>query len=58
MEEVLIRRAVETTIQKHYDMGLVLGFPIANDVLKDFLFIKRRRPDLEKVNDVSQGFSL
>ena len=49
--EILIQRAVKTTIQILYDKGLFDNFQNAQEVLKDFLFTTRRRPDLEKVND-------
>ena len=39
------------TIQLLYDTGLLDAFPNADKVLKDFLFVTRRRGDLEKVND-------
>ena len=56
-EEILIQRAVETTIQILYDKGFFDSFSIVNKVSKDFLFVTRRRGDLEKVNDdVIQGF--
>ena len=51
VEEILIQRAVKTTIQILYDKGLFDKFQNAQEVLKDFLFTTRRRPDLEKVND-------
>ena len=51
VEEILIQRAVNTTIQILYDKGLFDNFQNAQEVLKDFLFTTRRRPDLEKVND-------
>ena len=51
VEEFLIRRAVKTTIQRLYDRSVFDNFQNADDVLKDFLFTTRRRPDLEKVND-------
>ena len=51
VEEILIQRAVKTTIQILYDKGLFDNFQNAEEVLKDFLFVTRRRPDLEKVND-------
>ena len=51
VEEILIQRAVKTTIQILYDRGLFDNFQIAEEVLKDFLFTTRRRHDLEKVND-------
>ena len=51
VEEILVQRAVKTTIQILYDKGLFDTFQNADKVLEDFLFITRRRPDLEKVND-------
>ena len=51
LEEILNQRAVKTTIQILYDKGLFDNFQNAQEVLKDFLFTTRRRPDLEKVND-------
>ena len=51
VEEILVQRAVKTTIQILYDKGLFDYFQNAEEVLKDFLFTTRRRPDLEKVND-------
>ena len=51
VEEVLIQRAVKTTIQILYDKGLFDNFQNADEVLKDFLFTTRRRPDLEEVSD-------
>ena len=45
-EEFLIQRGVKTTIQLLYDTGLFDGFPNADEVLKDFLFVRRRRGDL------------
>ena len=51
IEEILIQRAVKTTIQLLYDKRLFDNFQNAQEVLKDFLFTTRRRPDLEKVND-------
>ena len=47
VEEILIQRAVKTTIQILYDKGLFDNFQNAAEVLKDFLFTTRRRPDLE-----------
>ena len=47
VEEILIQRAVKTTIQILYDKGLFDNFQNADKVLKDFLFTTRRRPDLE-----------
>ena len=55
IEEILIQRAVKTTIQILYDKGLFDNFQNADKVLEDFLFTTRRRVDLsEQVNDVVQ----
>ena len=51
VEDILIQRAVKTTIQILYDRGLFDNFQNAEEVLKDFLFTTKCRPDLEKVND-------
>ena len=47
IEEILIQRAVKTTIQILYDRGLFDDFQNADKVLEDFLFTTRRRGDLE-----------
>ena len=47
VEEILFQRAVKTVIQILYDRGLLDNFQNAEEVLKDFLFTTRRRPDLE-----------
>ena len=50
--EVLLRRAVKTTIQILYDNGLFDNYADADKVLEDFLFITRRTDDLsEQVNN-------
>ena len=55
VEEVLIQRAVKTTIQILYDKGLFDNYQNSDKVLEDFLFTTRRRGDLsEEVNDVVQ----
>ena len=55
VEEILIQRAVKTTIQILYDKGLFGNYANADKVLEDFLFTTRRRDDLsEEVNDVVQ----
>ena len=55
VEEILIQRAVKTTIQILYDKGLFDNFQNSDKVLEDFLFTTRRREDLsEQVNDVVQ----
>ena len=52
VEDILIRRAVRTTIQILYDKGLFDNYANADKVLEDFLFTTRRRGDLsEQVND-------
>ena len=51
VEEVLVQRAVKTTIQILYDKGLFDNYTNADKVLEDFLFISRRRGDLDDVND-------
>ena len=52
VEEILIQRAVKTTIQILYDRGLFDNFQNAEEVLKDFLFTTRRRSDLsDQIND-------
>ena len=43
VEDVLIQRAVKTTIQILYDKGLFDKFQNADKVLEDFLFTTRRR---------------
>ena len=50
VEEILIQRAVKTTIQILYDKGLFDNFQNADKVLEDFLFVTRRRGDLSEEN--------
>ena len=50
VEEILIQRAVKTTIQILYDKGLFDKFQNADKVLEDFLFTTRRRPDPSEEN--------
>ena len=47
VEDILIQRAVKTTIQILYDKGLFDNYTNADKVLEDFLFTTRRRGDLE-----------
>ena len=47
---------MRTTIQILYDKGLFDKFSNTAEILKDVLFVTRRRGGLEKVNDVVQGF--
>ena len=51
VEEILVQRAVKTTIQVLYDKGLFDNYANADKVLEEFLFTTRRRGDLEEVND-------
>ena len=51
VEDIIIQRAVKTTIQILYDKGLFDNYANADKVLEDFLFTTRRRGDLDKVND-------
>ena len=48
VEEILIQRAVKTTIQILYDKGLYDNYQNADKVLEDFLFTTRRRPDVSE----------
>ena len=50
VEEILIRRAVKTTIQVLYDRGLFDNYANADKVLEDFLFVTRPRGDLSEEN--------
>ena len=50
VEEILIQRAVKTTIQILYDKGLFDNYANADKVLEDFLFTSRRRGDLSEEN--------
>ena len=48
IEEILIQRAVKTTIQILYDKGLFANYANADKVSEDFLFTTRRRPNLSE----------
>ena len=50
VKEILIQRAVKTTIQILYDKGLFDKYANADKVLEDFLFTSRRRGDLSEEN--------
>ena len=50
VEDILIQRAVKTTIQILYDKGLFDNFQNADKLLEDFLFTTRRRADLSEEN--------
>ena len=54
LQEILYQKVVKTTIQKLFDTGLFDSFSNADKVLKDSLFVTRRRPDLDSLNDVIQ----
>ena len=52
VEDILIQRAVKTTIQILYDKGLFDNYAISDKVLEDFLFVTRRRGDLsDQINE-------
>ena len=51
VEDILIQKAVKTTIQILYDKGWFDSYANADKVLEDFLFVTRCRPNLEEVND-------
>ena len=52
VEEILIQRAVKTTIQILYNKGLFDNYANADKVLEDFLFVTRRRGDLsDQINE-------
>ena len=52
VEDILIQRAVKTTIQILYDKGLFDNYANADKFVEDFLFTTRGRVDLsEEVND-------
>ena len=51
VEDILVQRAVKTTIQVLYDKGLFDNYANADKVLEDFSFTTRRRGDLGEVND-------
>ena len=48
VEDILIQRAVKTTIQILYDKSLFDNFQNADKVLEDFLFTTRRRGDISE----------
>ena len=50
VEEILVQRAVKTTIQIMYDKGLFDNYANADKVLEDFLFTTRRRGELSEDN--------
>ena len=50
VEDILIQRAVKTTIQILFDKGLFDNYTNAGKVLEDFLFTRRRRGDLSEEN--------
>ena len=48
VEDILVQRAVKTTIQILYDKGLFDLYTNSDKVLEDFLFTTRRRGNLTK----------
>ena len=58
VEKALNRKPMKTTIQLLYDEGFFDSFSNADDVSKDFLVVRRHRPNLGKVNDVIQSACL
>ena len=48
VEDILVQRAVKTTIQILYDKGLFDHYTNSDKVLEDFLFTTRRRGDLSE----------
>ena len=50
VEEIIVQRAVKTTIKILYDKGLFDNYDNADKVLEDFLFTTRRRGDLSEEN--------
>ena len=54
VEDILIQRAVKTTIQILYDKGLFDNYANADKVSEDFLFTTRRRGDLSEENTYLQ----
>ena len=52
----MFQRAVKTTNQIFYDQGLFDNFQSADKILENFLFVTRRRSDLNNVNDNVQWF--
>ena len=50
VEDILIQRALKTTIQILYDKGLFDNYANADKVLEDFLFTTRLRSDLSENN--------
>ena len=50
VEDILVQRAVKTTIQILYDKELFDNYDNADKVLEDFLFTTRRRGDLSEEN--------
>ena len=50
-EEILVQRAVKSTIQIFYDKNFIENLQKADKVLKDFLFTSRCKPNLEELSD-------
>ena len=50
VKDILIKRAMKTTVQILEDISLFDNFAKVNKVLENFLYTTRRRGDLEEVN--------
>ena len=48
VEDILVQKAVKTTMQILYEKGLFDNYANADKVLEDFLFTSRRRGDLSE----------
>ena len=48
VEDILVQRAVKTTMQILYDKDLFDNYANADKVLEDFMFVTRRRGDLSE----------
>ena len=58
VEEILIRRAVETAIPTLYDKCLFDFSPNADKILRDYMFVTRDRIDLDSLIDNVQRLCL
>ena len=54
VKQILIQRAVKTTIQILYEKGLVDNYSNTDKILEDSFFTTRRRGDLGEIKDVVQ----
>ena len=56
LEEVLVQRAVKTTIQNLFDKSLFDNYVNAEKVLENILFTTRHRGDIKELNNDIQRF--